>query len=77
MAAIERKIIAEIEVTGLKLKLMPEMRKRPRIKKTESEIKRFKPFSQRNNNDQWLDVLYSSASRVTLIRFIASFFFTL
>jgi hypothetical protein len=27
------------------LKLMPEMRKRPKIKKTESERRRFKPFS--------------------------------
>jgi len=30
----------------LKLKLMPEMRKRPRIKKTKSERRRFKPFSR-------------------------------
>ncbi|KAJ6995814.1 hypothetical protein NC653_012628 [Populus alba x Populus x berolinensis] len=29
---------------GLKLKLMLEMRKQPRIKKTESERRRFKPF---------------------------------
>jgi hypothetical protein len=62
------------------LKLMPEMRKRPRIKKTESERRRFKPFSQRSMVRRSL-LLCSSAEfqrqRVTLIRFIASFFFYL
>jgi hypothetical protein len=62
------------------LKLMPEMRKRPRIKKTESERRRFKPFSQRSMVRRSL-LLCSSAEfqrqRVTLIRFIASFFFCL
>ena len=65
---------------GLKLKLMPEMRKRPRIKKTESERRRFKPFLQRSMVRRSL-LLCSSAEfqrqRVTLIRFIASFFFCL
>jgi hypothetical protein len=64
----------------VKLKLMPEMRKRPRIKKTGSERRRFKPFSQRSMVRRSL-LLCSSAEfqrqRVTLIRFIASFFFCL
>jgi len=65
---------------GLKLKLMPEMRKRPRIKKTKSERRRFQPFSQRSMIKRSL-LLCSSTEfqrqRVTLIRFIASFFFCL
>ena len=64
----------------VKLKLMPEMRKRPRIKKTGSERRRFKPFSQRSMVRRSL-LLCSSAEfqrqRVTLIRFIVSFFFCL
>ena len=56
------------------------MRKRPIIKKTESERRRFKPFSQRSMVRRSL-LLCSSAEfqrqRVTLIRFIASFFFCL
>jgi hypothetical protein len=31
---------------------VPEIQKRPRIKKRESERRKFKPFSQRNNSDQ-------------------------
>jgi hypothetical protein len=56
------------------------MRKRPRIKKTESERRIFKPFSQRSMVRR-SQLLCSSAEfqrqRVTLIRFIASFFFYL
>jgi len=59
---------------------MPEMKKRPRIKKTESEKRRFKSFSQRSMVRRSL-LLGSSVEfqrqRVTLIRFIASFFFYL
>jgi len=59
---------------------MPEMRKRPRIKKIESERRRFKPFSQRSMVRRSLLLCYSAEfqrQRVTLIRFIASFFFYL
>ena len=56
------------------------MRKRPRIKKTKSERRRFQPFSQRSMIKRSL-LLCSSTEfqrqRVTLIRFIASFFFYL
>jgi len=59
---------------------MPKMRKRPRIKKTQSERRRIKPFSQRSMVRRSL-LLCSSTEfqrqRVTLIRFIASFFFCL
>ena len=56
------------------------MRKRPRIKKIESERRRFKPFSQRSMVRRSLLLCYSAEfqrQRVTLIRFIASFFFYL
>jgi len=65
---------------GLKLKL--EMRKQPRIKKTESERKRFKPFSQRSMIRRPL-LLCSSAefqfskTKSNIIRLIALFFFCL
>ena len=38
--------MAADQLRVLKLKLMPEMRKRPRIKKAKSERRRFKPFSR-------------------------------
>ena len=61
-----------VELRVLELKLMSEMKKQPIIKKIESERRRFKPFSQKNNIDQWSDVLCSSVGfqRVTLIRLL-------
>jgi len=59
---------------------MPEIKKGPKIKKIESKRRRFKLFSQRSIV-RCLLLLCSSAEfqrqRVTLIRFIASFFFCL